>query len=268
MKTNKQWNQLLQPNVTFEERWFYNICILHGLRSVLCSRGEWSQPVGWATCPVFCVLSVPLTGGGHFIAEVSLWLRGTTVRCYHSGVWAWCSSSRLPLIFPSDGHSFTPSRRLTTEKQTRAGLGLGQCPACGYKTFTPDVRPREEMERRGREAWRDTGEGRTASWNVAARRRGELGQDWKRETSASARRAWAAARRPGEAGEAGTVRPPKRTNETWAAFLQGRWLTSGACQKKENALGEHVNLALWPLLSPFSHTVWFPQISGWGARFF
>lgn len=46
---------------------------------------------------------------------------------------------------------------------------------CGYKTFTPDTRPRE-MESRGEEAWRDSGEGRTASWNVAAHQ-GELGRD-------------------------------------------------------------------------------------------
>lgn len=53
--------------------------------------------------------------------------------------------------------------------------------------FTPDVRP-QEVKAKGKEAWRDSGEGCTASWNVAAPL-GELGQDCKRETSASARNA-------------------------------------------------------------------------------
>jgi len=46
---------------------------------------------------------------------------------------------------------------------------------CGYKAFTLDIRPRE-MKTRGKEAWRDSGEGRSAGWNVAAHQ-GELGQD-------------------------------------------------------------------------------------------
>lgn len=40
------------------------------------------------------------------------------------------------------------------------------------------------MESRGEEAWRDSGEGRTASWNVAAHQ-GELGRDWQSGSLAS-----------------------------------------------------------------------------------
>lgn len=40
------------------------------------------------------------------------------------------------------------------------------------------------METRGKEAWRDSGEGRTAGWNVAARQ-GELCQDWQLGSLAS-----------------------------------------------------------------------------------
>lgn len=69
--------------------------------------------------------------------------------------------------------AINPIKHLTTEKKTP--LDLGQYPVCGYKTFTPGVRPRE-VKTRGKEAWRDSGEGRTASWNVAAPR-GELRQD-------------------------------------------------------------------------------------------
>ena len=56
-------------------------------------------------------------------------------------------------------------------------LDLGQYPVYGYKTFTTSVCP-QEMKTRGKEAWRDSGEGRTASWNVAAHQ-AELRQDCK-----------------------------------------------------------------------------------------
>lgn len=69
---------------------------------------------------------------------------------------------------------FTPIiHRTTREENTRWVLGSILCVAT--EPFTPDVRPRE-MKTRGKKAWRDSGEGCTASWNVAARQ-GELCQD-------------------------------------------------------------------------------------------
>lgn len=83
------------------------------------------------------------------------------------------SSSRItmmgknPTVHPSREKQVPAARWVVSER--------------GHQASTPGAHP-WEVKTRGKEAWRDIGEGHTVSCTGAAPRRG-LRQDWKRETS-------------------------------------------------------------------------------------
>lgn len=179
--TKKDGDRLLQLNLKHKERWFYNLCILHCFRSFWCYRGKASHLTYRVPVSFYFWF---LINHGHLIAEVCDLEKPSNV----SSHWSLC----FVVFFLTFSHLpkwRTRIQSYLSRPRRKPPRGLGQCPVCGYKAFTSDIRPRE-METRGKEVWTDSGEGRTAGRNVAARR-GELCQDWKRETSVSARNAHA-----------------------------------------------------------------------------